>query len=476
MNAKSNNVSVRNPYTGITDFSFVEPEQAAITATCDRLRTNQPAWAQTSLADRIAAMQVFAANVSKRRDELVSALTADTGRSQVSALEIDSLIGFVKRVAAEAPDALSGRPPIPASIPIIEGSSNRIPYGLVGNISPWNFPVILSFLDTFPALAAGNSVIIKPSEVTPRWVEPLLAALDESADLAAVLDLVVGSGAAGAAICEQVDAVVFTGSVPTGRKVCETAARRFIPAFLELGGKDPAVVLAGADIEQAARTTAFCSVQSTGQACQSLERVYVAREHFDEFVVLSVNMAESLPINYPNIDEGVVGPFIFGEQANKVQEQIDDALRKGATIHCGGEILDNGGLWMRPTVLTGVTPDMLIMQKETFGPLMPIIPFASEEEAVQMANDSDYGLAAAVFAGTIEEGRAFAGRLRAGAVSVNDAALTAVIHQFEHDSFGYSGLGASRSGASAYTRFTREQAVMANTAGQPIMLSQFGPQ
>jgi len=127
-------------------------------------------------------------------------------------------------------------------------------------------------------------------------------------------------------------------------------------------------------------------------------------------------------------------------------------------------------------VLTGVTPDMLIMQKETFGPLMPIIPFASEEEAVQMANDSDYGLAAAVFAGTIEEGRAFAGRLRAGAVSVNDAALTAVIHQFEHDSFGYSGLGASRSGASAYTRFTREQAVMANTAGQPIMLSQFGPQ
>ena len=476
MNAKNNNASVRNPYTGINDFSFAEPEPAAITATCDRLRTNQPAWAQTSLTDRIAAMQVFATNVSKRREELIGALTADTGRSQVSALEIDSLIGFVNRVSAEAPGALLERPPIPANIPIIEGSSNRIPYGLVGNISPWNFPVILSFLDSFPALAAGNSVIIKPSEVTPRWVEPLLAALDESPDLAAVLDILVGSGATGADICEQVDAVVFTGSVPTGRKVGETAARRFIPAFLELGGKDPAVVLAGADIKLAAQTTTFCSVQSTGQACQSLERVYVAREHFDEFVALSVEMAESLPINYPDIDEGVVGPFIFGEQANKVKVQIDDARSKGATIHCGGEIIDNGGLWMRPTVLTGVTPDMLIMQEETFGPLMPIIAFDSEEEAVQMANDSDYGLAAAVFASTIEEGRAFAGRIRAGAISVNDAALTAVIHQFEHDSFGYSGLGASRAGASAYTRFTREQSVMANTAGQPIMLSQFGPQ
>jgi len=203
--------------------------------------------------------------------------------------------------------------------------------------------------------------------------------------------------------------------------------------------------------------------------------VYVAREHFDEFVALSVKMAESLPINYPDIDEGVIGPFIFGEQANKVQQQIDDARSKGATIHCGGEIIDNGGLWMRPTVLTGVTPDMLIMQEETFGPLMPIIPFDSEEEAVQLANDSDYGLAAAVFSATTEEGRAFARRIRAGAVSVNDAALTAVIHEFEHNSFGYSGLGESRAGASAYTRFTREQSIMANTAGQPIMLSQFGP-
>jgi succinate-semialdehyde dehydrogenase/glutarate-semialdehyde dehydrogenase len=467
-------ISVRNPYTGEQDYTFKEPSVPDIMATCERLRTNQPAWARLSLAERIAVLKQFSASVARHREALVAALVADTGRAQVAAMEIDTLDNFIQRAASEAPAALANAGTRQALIPIIQGTINRVPYGLVGNISPWNFPVILSFLDTFPALVSGNAVVIKPSEVTPRWVEPMRAALADCPELAAVLDIVVGSGAAGAAITDQVDAVVFTGSVATGKKVAMAAAQNFIPAFLELGGKDPAVVLESADIALAARTTTFCSVQSTGQACQSLERVYVARKHFDHFVEQAVATAESLQINYPDIAKGLIGPFIFEPQAATVMRQLAAAKGQGAHIHCGGELLNHGGFWMRPTVVTGVDHSMQLLQEETFGPVMPIIPFDTPEEALELANDSQYGLSAAVFAGSLDEGQEFAAQIHAGAVSVNDAALTVLIHEFEHHAFGYSGLGASRAGTSAYTRFTREQSIMSNTAGQPILPSLMG--
>jgi succinate-semialdehyde dehydrogenase/glutarate-semialdehyde dehydrogenase len=467
-------IHVRNPYTGAQDYSFEDPTPDDIAVAAIRLRVQQPHWAALSLDARIEAIGEFGAAIQRHRDAIVSALAIDTGRTAVANMELDAIGAFIQRLGKEAPAALAGKPPRQAEIPIIEGSSNRHPYGLVGNISPWNFPIILSFLDTFPALVAGNAVLIKPSEVTPRWVEPMRAAIAECPTIAGVLDIQVGTGQAGAALVEQADAIVFTGSVTTGRKVAEAAAQQFIPAFLELGGKDPAIVLASADIELAARTTAFCSVQSAGQACQSLERVYVAREHFDEFVKLAVKAAESIEINYPNIDAGVVGPFIFEDQGGIVLRQLADAKGAGATILTGGELLNNGGFWMRPTVVTDVTHEMSLMQDETFGPVMPIMPFDTEAEALQLANDSRYGLSAAVFAGSIAEGREFARGIRAGAISINDAALTAVMHEFGHDAFGFSGLGVSRAGLSAYTRFTREQAIMANTAGQPLLPSALG--
>jgi succinate-semialdehyde dehydrogenase/glutarate-semialdehyde dehydrogenase len=373
-------VSVRNPYTGEQDYSFEEPSVSDIMATCERLRGNQPAWARLSLSERIAVLKEFSASIAHHREVLVTALVADTGRTQVAAMEIDTLDNFIQRTASEAPAALAAAGTREAQIPIIQGTINRVPYGLVGNISPWNFPVILSFLDTFPALVSGNAVVIKPSEVTPRWVEPMRAALADCPQLAAILDIVVGTGAAGAAITDQVDAVVFTGSVATGKKVAMAAAQNFIPAFLELGGKDPAVVLESADIALAARTTTFCSVQSTGQACQSLERVYVARKHFDHFVEQAVATAESLQLNYPDIAKGLVGPFIFEPQAATVMHQLAAAKGQGAHIHCGGELLNHGGFWMRPTVLTGVDHSMQLLQEETFGPVMPIIPLIRQRK------------------------------------------------------------------------------------------------
>lgn len=467
-------VKVRNPYTGEHDYEFTDAGPDEVRSACERVRTGQPAWAALSLDERLAALERFGEAIGQHREALVAALTADTGRAMIPGIEIDGLAGFIRRAVADAPRALNSAPARPAHIPTIHGSTHRVPFGVVGNISPWNFPVILSFIDTFPALAAGNAVVIKPSEVTPRWVEPMRAAIAACPEIAAVLDIVVGTGQAGAALVDCVDAVVFTGSVPTGRKVAEGAARNFIPAFLELGGKDPAVVLASADVELAARTITFCSVQSTGQACQSLERAYVARDLYDDFVKQAIATAEGLAINYPDIDTGVIGPFIFAEQADKVQAQIDDAVSKGAKVHCGGELLHHGGTWMRPTVLTDVTRDMLVLREETFGPVVPIMAFSSADEAVALANDSQYGLSASVFAGSVAEGEQLARRLRAGAVSVNDAALTAMLHDFEHDSFGYSGLGRSRAGLSAFTRFTREQSVMSNIESRPLLLNQLG--
>ncbi len=468
----SNDIQVRNPYTGEHDYTFSDPTRADVADRCTRLSANQPEWARLNLAARIEALQEFARAIQKHQAAIIAALQADTGRAYVAAREVETLPALIERLGADAPIALAPPPARQASIPVIEGSTHRSPYGLVGNISPWNFPVILSFLDTFPALVAGNAVIIKPSEVTPRWVEPMLAAIADCPQIAAVLDIVVGTGQAGAAIPDTVDAVVFTGSVPTGRKVAEAAARNFIPAFLELGGKDPAIVLASADVATAARAIAFCSCQSTGQACQSLERAYVHRSLYDEFVRLAIATAETLELNYPDIETGVIGPFIFAEQATKVRAQIEDALTLGATLHCGGELIDHGGTWMRPAVLTEVTHDMQIMREETFGPVVPIMPFDTTEEALALANDSVYGLSASVFAGSLDEAREVGMQIRAGAVSLNDASLTALIHEFEHDSFGFSGLGRSRSGHSAYTRFTREQSLMANTIGQPLLVQE----
>jgi len=465
-------ITVRNPYSGELDYSFCQPSREQVAATCQRLRTGQLHWAAKSLDERLAALDAFAKIIAKHAADITAALVIDTGRSQVPAIEVAGLQGQIERCRNNAASALAPSAPRPAQVPLIHGSTSRRPLGLVGNISPWNFPVVLSFLDTFPALAAGNAVIVKPSEVTPRWVEPMKTAIAECPDIAAVLDIVVGGGETGAAVTELVDAVVFTGSVATGRKVAEAAARNFIPASLELGGKDPAIVLPSADIEYAAKVITFSSVQSTGQACQSLERVYVPKQHFDQFVTTAIATARSLSLNYPNIEDGVIGPFIFDQQAHKVLEQVEDAVANGATLHCGGEIIDHGGLWMKPTVLTDVTHDMLLMREETFGPVVPVMPYVDENEAVALANDSIYGLSAAVFAGSSNEGRQFAQHINAGAVSINDASLTAIINEFEHDSFGFSGLGRCRAGASAFTRFTREQSVMSNEQLKPLLASQ----
>lgn len=456
-------LAVRNPYTGAIDYQ-IEPTNAdQVTDACARLRSAQPEWLARGFGGRTKVLRAFAAAVIENKAAIFEALSADTGRRYISGMEVDGIPGAVERWVKCA-EELSDDEGKSGALPFIEYKVGYRPFSLVGVISPWNFPLTLSLIDALPALMAGAAVIIKPSEVTPRFAAPLRDVIDGIEGLKDVLTIVDGDGSTGAAIVDNVDAICFTGSVATGRKVGEQAARNFIPSFLELGGKDPAIVLESADVERAATSLLRASVLNTGQACQSIERIYVARPLYDAFLDRLVEKAKAVTINAGDPGKGQIGPVIFEKQAAIIADQIADARAHGATIHTGGEIEDHGGLWCRPTVITGLTPAMKIMRKETFGPLLPVIPFDTVDEAIALANDSEYGLSAAVFAGTAEEAMAVGAQIEAGGISINDGSLTGMMHEAEKNSFKLSGLGASRMGRTGFLRFFRRQSMMVNTA------------
>jgi len=348
----------------------------------------------------------------------------------------------------------------------------RVPYALVGAVSPWNFPLTLALIDAIPALLAGCAVLLKPSEVTPRFVEPLRDSLRDVPELETVLGIVMGGPETGIALIDNVDAVCFTGSVATGRRVGERAAYRLIPAFLELGGKDPAIVTADADLESATDAILRSAAGATGQACQSIERIYVDASIHDRFVALLVEKARAVRLNYPDIHSGHIGPLIYAGQAAMLRGQLEDARRRGARIHCGGEIEElGGGLWCRPTVMTGVSHEMLVMREESFGPLLPVMPFTDTDEAVRLANDSVFGLSAAVFSRDESAAMGIAARLNAGAVNINDGSLTSLVYDVEKQSFGVSGVGLSRMGPTGLLRFFRTRAVLIQEAAPTSLLS-----
>lgn len=457
-------ISVANPRTGQVDFHITPASSDDVKAECQALRIHQAKWCQQTLAHRTEILLQFAAKIAEHRDAMIAALTEDTGRYGLSIMETDGVSASINRwiKTAEMLDVPSEGRSI--SLPFITYSVENRPLPLVGVISPWNFPLTLALIDAIPALLAGCAVIIKPSEVTPRFAQPLRKIISEIPKLEAVLSIVDGAGETGAALVDNVDAVCFTGSVATGRKVGEQAARNFIPAFLELGGKDPAIVLKSADVDRAATAILRGSIINTGQGCQSIERVYVHESLFDDFLKLLVAKAKAVALNTPDIHAGHMGPLIFARQAEIIQSQIDDAVAKGAVVHTGGKILNAGGLWCPPTVLSNVTHDMTVMTDETFGPVLPVMAFKDVDEAVALANDSVFGLSASVFSADTEDAVAVGRRIEAGGISINDAALTALMYEAEKNSFKLSGLGASRMGPTGLMRFFRKQSFMINTA------------
>ncbi|GGT17006.1 aldehyde dehydrogenase family protein [Nonomuraea spiralis] len=454
---------VRDPRTGLLERELRPPSPAELAETAAGLRAAQPAWAALTAEARAAALLAWRKEISAAESILVSALTADTGRYAESVMEVRSVLGMLERWAGQAPKLLATSPGPATTVPGVEVCQSLVPYQLTGVISPWNFPLLLGLIDAIPALAAGSAVIVKPSEVTPRFIGPVMDTVQRVPLLAKTLAIVEGDGATGAELIELVDVLAFTGSVPTGRAVGAAAAEAFIPAFLELGGKDPAIVLAGSDLERASSAILWGATANAGQSCLSIERVYVEEPAYERFVDLLTAKAERLRLARPGPADGQIGPLIDPAQALIIERHLADAFAKGAVARCGGavETLD-GGLWCKPTVLIEVDHGMLVMTEETFGPIVPVMPASDARHAVELANDSAFGLSAAVFGPDLEAARTVAARLQAGAVSVNDAALTAFVHEGTKNSFKLSGLGGSRMGPASLFRFVRHQAHLVN--------------
>ncbi|MXO65752.1 aldehyde dehydrogenase family protein [Altericroceibacterium endophyticum] len=456
---------VRNPRSGMVDFQITVATAQQVAQKAAALRANQHGWAEMGLQARIGVMQRFLGEVARRKDAIAEADAADTGGCHTSYLQgfitMGNIGGWVEDAEAALADAAYHGPS--RAQPQVDVTTQFVPYPLVSVIGPWNAPMMLVLLDAIPALFAGCAVLIKPSEVTPRWVEPLFDAVAEVPELAGVFDFVQGDGSTGQAMIEESDLVCFTGSVPTGRQIAVQCAQRLIPCYLELGGKDPLIITDTADLERAATAALRGAVHANGMVCFSVERIYVQRGLHDAFVERLIEKAGEVRLNSDDPRAGHLHPFTFAPQAQIVMKQIDDAKAKGATVHTGGEVLEiNGGLYMRPTILTDVTHDMAIMREETFGPCLPIMAFDTLEEGIELANDTDFGLTANVIAGSNEEALAIGERINAGSVFMQDTFLTfAKNRTVGSNAFGVSGVGGgARTGPEAILRYVRRKALL----------------
>lgn len=473
MTAENNaEIQVRNPRTGVIDYQFAAPNIDELKDITKSLRENQPAWADIGIEERINIFRKWQSALVDEKANIVAALALDTGRQLLAEQEFYGLLGSIDRWCTTAPDLLKNYCQPAAAMPNVDIHGDFSPYPLLGAISPWNFPLLLSFIDTTPALLAGCAAIIKPSEVTPRFAVPVAKSIAAVPELAAVLAIAPGDGMTGQEIIKQVDVVAFTGSVATGKKVAVASAESFIPAFLELGGKDPAIVLEGSDIDRATTSILRASVAATGQACQSLERIYVARSEYEAFSNMLADKAGQVELSKGESPTGSVGPLIFAKQAEIITDHLKDAQNKGAQVRSGGTVEnDNGAYWIAPTVLTNVDHSMKVMTEETFGPVMPVMAFDSIKEAIELANDSIYGLSGAVFGPNEDSALDVARRINAGGISVNDSGMTSMLFETEKSAFGFSGMGPSRVGASGLIRFLRQKSLYVNHGSHVMPVS-----
>lgn len=465
--AQDNTLKVRNPRSGKVDAEIVTTSVDQLDRLVALARQAQPGWKALGLERRIAVLANWRDNIAAAQEPLIGAVSHDTGRRAESLREAGNMGKWIDRWSDAARHALIEQE-TPTSNPAFTCRTTYEPLGVVGVISPWNFPMSLSVMDAIPALLAGNAVIIKPSEVTPRFIEPLSATFADIPELKGILAYIKGAGDLGAALVDRVDGVVFTGSTATGRKVAAQAAARLVPFFVELGGKDAAIVLEGADLERAAASIVTGATLGAGQQCYSIERIYVERGIHDEFVERLSAKARNLRLAWPHVEDGQIGPMIHAPQAEIIADHLQDAVARGATILTGGKVLDlGGGLWVEPTVLTNVTHDMKIMREESFGPLMPVMAVADEAEALSLANDSEYGLYGAVF-GPRDRAVSVGSRMQTGGVCINDSGASPFFvgdrSVCASDSFGASGLGGTRHGPDSIRRFVRTRMILNNTS------------
>ncbi|HLR98151.1 aldehyde dehydrogenase family protein [Mycolicibacillus parakoreensis] len=455
-----NTGTILNPATGEVAGQVQWTDPVQIPAIADGLRSAQREWEQRGAKGRAKTLARFAVWLGDHRDEIEDLLIAETGKSKTDAVqEVPLLIMILSYVIKTMDKALAPerRPAPMAMLAIKKIAVHYRPRPVVGIIAPWNYPVANAMMDAIGALAAGCAVLLKPSERTPLTAELLCRGWRESGG-PEVLALAQGAREVSEAVIDNVDYVQFTGSSATGIKVMERAARRLTPVSLELGGKDPMIVLEDADVDLAAHAAVWGAMFNAGQTCVSVERVYVLEPVYDRFVEAVLRDVKELQVG---AGEGKhFGALINDDQLAITERHVRDALAAGARALTGGKRTEGPGSFYPPTVLVDVDHSMACMTEETFGPTLPIMKVATVEEAIRLANASTYGLSASVFSGDTARARDVALQLECGAVNINDVITNLMCTTAPMGGWKTSGIGARFGGADGIRKFCRQETVV----------------
>src|SRR5271163_4417412 len=391
-----------NPATGEVLGELDSAGPTEVRAAVARARSAQPAWGNSDIRDRLRLLGRFQKILLARKNDIATRITQEAGKPVVEALltEVFVVLDAARFLIDNAYGILREEKLSHGNL-AMKTKSGRIlhePYGVIGIISPWNYPFSIPATETMAALVAGNAVVLKPSELTPLIALELQSLLRDAGLPDGIFQVLPGEGATGAAlVASEIDKLVFTGSVATGRRIAQIAAESLLPVVLELGGKDPMIVLEDADIDVASSGAVWGAFMNAGQTCLSVERCYVHRSLYPDFLEACSEKTRKLRVGNGMDSDTEIGPMIHERQVRVVESQVEDARQRGARVLAGGERLrELGPTFFAPTVLADVDHSMRVMREETFGPVLPIASFRDEAEAIRLANDSEYGLAASV--------------------------------------------------------------------------------
>ena len=461
-------LSSYNPATGDLVGTVPIHTAADVDAAVARARVAAQTWSTRTFAARTEELVAFRKALAAAADDIARVLHEENGKPELEAyVEVMMALGHVQHATAIAEKAMAPRKVSAGMLANFRATISYHPLGVIGVIGPWNYPLFTPMGSIAYALAAGNAVVWKPSELTPLVALEVEKIAKKTFALPDLLQVVTGAGPTGAALAKAaVDKVAFTGSAATGKRVMMAAAERLTPVLLELGGKDPMIVDSDADLEKAAEAAVYGALTNAGQACISVERVYVAEAVHDKFVDEVVKQVRELKVGG---DDGHLGAMTSAGQVDIVRDHLQDAIAKGAKVLTGGPDAITGQ-YIQPTVLTNVDHRMKVMTEETFGPVLPIAKVKSLDEAVQLANDSKYGLGSSVFSG--KHARAVADKLRAGMTAINSVMAFSGIPSLPFGGIGDSGFGRIH-GEEGVREFTRIKSTAEQTFSLPMNMMSF---
>ena len=444
-----------NPATGAKfgEVKMTTPEGVA--SAVDEMRQSFVVWRQKPLTERVRILRKFQALLIDRRDEITSVLNQDCGKSrQDGMIELFVTVDMLAQHCAQAPKWLKRRRVSSGVYLFKQCFVEYRPHGVVAVIAPWNYPLTLALPPVLMALLTGNTVVLKPSEVTAATGALIERLIQSVPELAPFVRVVHGDGSVGAALTKSnPDYIFVTGSTPTGKKILQTASEHFIPVGLELGGKDAMIVLEDADIDAAARWGVWGAFFNTGQTCMAVERVYVVESKYEEFLDRAVHYTKHFWVGYSSdLDSPYwMGPVTDPRQVKVIEQHLDDALARGARIVTGGR---EKGSFYNPIVMVDVDHSMLLMREETFGPIMPIMKVRDEAEAIRLANDNAFGLGASIWSKDIAHAKSVADRVEAASVILNDSIAQFGIPMLPFGGIKDSGFGRIH-GQEGLMQFTR---------------------